>query len=80
MQFLTAKYDYFDKAIKELAVRYKYIEAEMKEFLKRQYDGYHFSDNLTDIYNPFSLLNAFASQRVDDYWFSSGRGFSTSAL
>jgi hypothetical protein len=44
----------------------------MKEFLKRQYDGYHFSDELTDIYNPFSLLNAFASQRVDDYWFRSG--------
>ena len=68
----TELYDYFDEAIKELAVRYKYAEAEMKEFLKRQYDGYHFSDNLTDIYNPFSLLNAFASQRVDDYWFRSG--------
>ena len=68
----TELYDYFDEAIKELSVRYKYTEAEMKEFLKRQYDGYHFSDNLTDIYNPFSLLNAFASQRVDDYWFRSG--------
>ena len=68
----TELYDYFDEAIKGLAVRYKYIEAEMKEFLKRQCDGYHFSDNLTDIYNPFSLLNAFASQRVDDYWFRSG--------
>ena len=65
-------YGYFDEAIKELAVRYKYTEEEMKQFLKRQYDGYHFSDNLTDIYNPFSLLNAFASQRVDDYWFRSG--------
>ena len=44
----------------------------MKLFLKRQYDGYHFSHKLTDIYNPFSLLNAFATQRVDDYWFRSG--------
>ena len=65
-------YDYFDESIKELAVRYKFSEQEMREFLKRQYDGYHFSDELTDIYNPFSLLNAFASQRVDDYWFRSG--------
>ncbi|MBQ8608215.1 MAG: AAA family ATPase, partial [Bacteroidaceae bacterium] len=65
-------YSYFDAPIKELAVRYKYDEEEMKLFLKRQYDGYHFSDNLTDIYNPFSLLNAFASQRVDDYWFRTG--------
>ena len=65
-------YEVFDEPIKKLAVRYKYTEEEMKEFLKRQYDGYHFSDELTDIYNPFSLLNAFASQRVDDFWFRSG--------
>ena len=65
-------YEYFDEPIKELAVRYKFTEEEMKQFLKRQYDGYHFSDNLTEIYNPFSLLNAFASQRVDDFWFRSG--------
>ena len=65
-------YNYFDEPIKELAIRYKYTEEEMKQFLKRQYDGYHFSDDLTDIYNPFSLLNAFAAQRVDDYWFRSG--------
>ena len=65
-------YEVFDEPIKKLAVRYKYTEEEMKEFLKRQYDGYHFSDELTDIYNPFSLLNAFSSQRVDDYWFRSG--------
>ncbi len=65
-------YRYFDEPIKTLAVRYKFTEEEMKLFLKRQYDGYHFSDEMTDIYNPFSLLNAFAQQRVDDYWFRSG--------
>ncbi len=65
-------YTIFDESIKELASRYKNTEAEMKQFLKKQYDGYHFSDELTDIYNPFSLLNAFASSRVDDYWFRSG--------
>ena len=65
-------YSYFSEPIGELAVRYKYSVEEIKQFLKRQYDGYHFSDNLTDIYNPFSLLNAFAAQRVDDYWFRSG--------
>ena len=26
--------------------------------LKKQYDGYHFSKNCEDIYNPFSLFNA----------------------
>ena len=40
--------------------------------LKSQYDGYHFSDKMTDVYNPFSLLNAFDTQRISDYWFKSG--------
>lgn len=65
-------YRYFDAPIGELAEVYGMDKAEMKEFLKRQYDGYHFGTRLVDIYNPFSLLNAFASLRVDDYWFRSG--------
>ncbi len=40
--------------------------------MKQQYDGYHFSERMTDIYNPFSILNAFDSQRIRDYWFASG--------
>ena len=35
-------------------------------------DGYHFSEKMTDVYNPFSLLNAFATGTIRDYWFSSG--------
>lgn len=45
---------------------------EMKAILKRQYDGYHFSPAMEDIYNPFSLLNAFAKKMLRDYWFASG--------
>ena len=44
----------------------------MKERLKKEYDGYHFSDVLTDIYNPFSVLNVFDSNRINDYWFKTG--------
>lgn len=40
--------------------------------LKRQYDGYHFSKGCTDIYNPFSLFNAFNSKEYKNYWFSTG--------
>lgn len=39
--------------------------------LKRMYDGYHFSEALEDIYNPFSLINAFDSGKFDAYWFES---------
>ena len=62
-------YSYFDKSIKELSDEYDMGIPEMKELLKQQYNGYHFSGKLTDIYNPFSLLNAFAFRHVDDYWF-----------
>ena len=40
--------------------------------LKQQYDGYHFSENSEDIYNPFSLFNAFAQKKYANFWFSTG--------
>ena len=63
---------YFAEAIEEMAGSQGIGADEMKELLKRQYDGYHFSEKMTDVYNPFSLLNAFATGTIRDYWFSSG--------
>jgi len=40
--------------------------------LKRMYDGYHFSMEMTDIYNPWSLFYAFEQGWIDNYWFSTG--------
>jgi len=40
--------------------------------LKRQYDGYHFSKHCEDIYNPFSLINAFRQKDYKNFWFSTG--------
>ena len=62
----------FNEGITKMAGEYGYTYAEMKERLKAQYDGYHFSDNMTDVYNPFSMLNAMKSSRMNDYWFKSG--------
>ena len=45
---------------------------EALEHLKKMYDGYHFSPECEDIYNPFSLLSAFSNLDYDSYWFSSG--------
>ena len=39
------------------------------ELLKENYDGYHFCAGSEDIYNPFSLLNAFSDRRFGSYWF-----------
>ena len=63
---------YFAEAIEDMAGSQGIGAGEMKELLKRQYDGYHFSEKMTDVYNPFSLLNAFATGTIRDYWFSSG--------
>ena len=45
---------------------------ETIEALKRQYDGYHFAWPSPDIFNPFSLLNAFQDRALKSYWFESG--------
>ena len=63
---------YFPQPIADMAADYCCTPGEMKQRLKLQYDGYHFSDRLTDVYNPFSLLNALDSRRIYDYWFRSG--------
>ena len=63
---------YFAGPIHELAEDYGCTDDDMRGQLKHQYDGYHFSKGMVDVYNPFSLLNAFASLDIQDYWFVSG--------
>lgn len=40
--------------------------------LKRNYDGYHFSEKSQDIYTPYSVLNALNDKATRNYWFESG--------
>ncbi len=40
--------------------------------LKYNYDGYHFTWPSPDVYNPFSLMNAFSDGLLNSYWFGSG--------
>ena len=35
-------------------------------------DLIHFSKNCADIYNPFSLFNAFDAKEYKNFWFSTG--------
>lgn len=64
--------DNFGEGVEEMAVRLgvSYEEALLR--LKKHYDGYHFSDNLVDIYNPYSVMKAMYFRRIGDYWFQSG--------
>ncbi len=45
---------------------------EACEALKRQYDGYHFSKNSPDVFNPFSLINSLSDGELANYWFATG--------
>ena len=62
----------FADAIHEMANAYGYGDDKMKELLKQRYDGYHFSNRMMDVYNPFSILNAFEKNTLGDYWLASG--------
>ncbi len=55
-----------------LALKYGCTAEEMRTKLKQQYDGYRFSEDSPDIYNPFSLLKCFTQKKIDNYWFDSG--------
>jgi hypothetical protein len=64
--------DNFKQGIDELAKKRGCSQEVMLAMLKDKYDGYHFSEDLLDIYNPFSLLNAFDKKKLGNYWFDSG--------
>ena len=68
----TELHTVFAEAIIQMATRLEYTVDEMKAVLKKQYDGYHFSNGLLDVYNPFSVINAFNKNRIDSYWYKSG--------
>ena len=63
--------EYFDGNIVELGEKQGWTHEQTMAKLRERYDGYHFSPALTDIYNPFSILNAFSDLMLKDYWFNS---------
>ena len=65
-------YSYFEDAISRMATKFGLDAEALKAGLKKRYDGYHFSEMMTDVYNPFSLLNTFDQMKLQDYWYSTG--------
>ena len=51
-----------------LNMTYEECLKELTQF----YDGYHFSENSEDIFNPFSLIKALNAGKIASYWFGSG--------
>ena len=67
-EVLTQAQDY----IEAIGTANDWTREETIDKLTQQYDGYHFSAQSSDIFNPFSLLQAFNKKRIDNYWFASG--------
>ena len=63
---------YFGESVRELAAANGMNEEQCYAKLAEMYDGYHFCEDSDGMYNPFSLLNTFASNKFREYWFETG--------
>lgn len=63
----------FRPEVETLGKMYNQTYEQTMEELTRRYDGYHFTEFVTEgLYNPFSLLNTLVQYRFSDYWFATG--------
>ena len=65
-------YQYFDEGVQLLAEANQMTKTECYARLRRDYDGYHFCEGSTGMYNPFSVLNTLKNKTFRDYWFETG--------
>ena len=63
---------YFTPEISAMAKKRKISEEECLKTLKIQYDGYKFHQDGVNVYNPYSLINAFSDKEFGSYWFETG--------
>lgn len=63
---------YFKEGIENMASVYGESYENMTLLLKRNYDGYRFTEAGSEMYNPWSLLNALSSNRISNYWNQTG--------
>lgn len=65
--------DNFQPEIQQLAEQQGLTFDGAMDLLKANYDGYHFSkNNMVDVFNPYSLINALAQGEISNFWVSSG--------
>ncbi len=64
--------DNFREGLQELVESQGWSIEETIEELRLLYDSYRFTSSQDKVYNPFSLLNAFAHKKLTNYWIKSG--------
>lgn len=65
-------HSFYHFGIAKLAEKENITTDEAFSLLKENYDGYHFSKCLLDVYNPFSINNALSDLEIKDFWCQSG--------
>lgn len=65
--------DFLETGVEEFADYLGIEPAAIIAELKSHYDGYHFTKDKTDIYNPFSLIQALKKRAFGLYWYDSGK-------
>lgn len=65
-------HQYYDKGVTQFAEAKNLTSQQVYEQLKFHYDGYHFTECMLDVYNPFSLNRALRYKRIKNYWCESG--------
>ena len=66
-------YANFDEGIKGLGEKNGWSYEETCRELKKNYDGYRFTEEGSDIYNPWSVLNCLQKKKIDNYWIETGK-------
>ena len=64
--------DTFRQGIEKLAEKNREDFDTTLGNLRNFYDGYRFAEEGSRLYNPFSVLNALSSCKVEPYWFETG--------
>lgn len=62
----------FKQGIGELSAKSGWTYDETIKKLKENYDGYRFAEDGSDMYNPWSVLNAMEKEVIGDYWNQTG--------
>jgi hypothetical protein len=63
---------YFTLYLADWAQKTNHNPAILREQLKDWYNGYSFSETITTVYNPFSITNAIAKNKFENFWTQSG--------
>lgn len=65
-------FDNFKPGIEALSKKYSVSFEGAARKLKKNYDGYRFAEEGSDIYNPWSLLNCLSDRKIENYWNETG--------